>query len=67
MADSVFMSLEQMNEKHGLNLRIGAHVTVSGRQAVLKRVHAEGYVEVRFDDTGERATLPVAQLVTNNP
>lgn len=67
MTASTFTSLEKINEKYGLQLQIGGVVTVAGRKGVLKRVHAAECVEIRFDDTGERTTVPVTELITKNP
>jgi hypothetical protein len=57
-----FPSIELLNEKHGLSLTVGDVVTVAGRKAILKRAHAGEHVEIRFEDTGERNTIPVTQL-----
>lgn len=65
MATSAFTSLEQINEKYGLRLQIGAVVTVAGRKGVLKRVHASEHVEVRFDDTGDRTVVPTKELTAS--
>lgn len=66
MTISAFTSLEKINEKYGLQLQIGGVVTVAGRKGVLKRVHASECVEIRFDDTGDRATVPVTELTATN-